>query len=271
MLAGDWNDRLRRAMLALSPPSQRLARDFSYRRARGIGDAILARFPLDRRFPGRAVDVGANRGAYTFAFAQGFDAVEAFEPQARCAATIEAYARHAPHVRVYRTGLSDRRARVTLSVPIVRGRFRAHRATGLATLSAVTGAADSLSIDVAPLDDYAFDDVSLIKIDVEGHERFVLAGARRTLERSRPTIIVEIEQRHLPSATIFDAFAQIVTMGYCGWFFRDGSLQPLERFSYEHDQRPFLDEVAAGRTPAGYVNNFVFEPLDRRRPPLFAP
>jgi hypothetical protein len=153
----------------------------------------------------------------------------------------------------------------------VRGRFRAYRATGLATLGAVAGASDSLAIDVAPLDDFAFEDVSLIKIDVEGHERSVIAGARRTIERWRPTFIVEIEQRHLVTATIFDAFAQIVTLGYQGWFFRDGTLEPLERFSYDRDQRPFLAEVTAGRTPPAYANNFVFEPLDRRRAPLFSP
>ncbi len=271
MFAGDWNDRLRRAVLAFSPPSQRLVLDFGYQRARGIHDPVLARFPLDRHFAGRAIDVGANSGSYTYAFAQCFDAVDAFEPQPQCAATIEQYARRAPHVRVHRMGLSDRRARVALNVPIVRGRFRTYRATGLATLSPVQGRTDSQTIDVAPLDDFTFEDVSLIKIDVEGHERAVIAGARRTLGRWRPTLIVEIEQRHLGRTSIFDAFAQIVALGYCGWFFRSGTLERLETFSYERDQLPYLGEVAAGRVPNGYANNFIFEPLDRRRPPLFAP
>ncbi len=232
---------------------------------------MLERFPLGRRFPGRAVDVGANRGSYTYAFAQAFDAVEAFEPQARCAVEIERFARSRPNVHVHRLALSDKRAQVALNVPIVQGRFREHRATGLATLAPLAGKVATLTVDVAPLDDFAFDDVTLIKIDVEGHERKVIAGAERTLARSRPTLIVEIEQRHLGQASIFDAFAQIVSLGYCGWFFRSGTLERLETFSHERDQLPYVADVATGRTPGAYVNNFIFEPLDRRRRPLFAP
>jgi FkbM family methyltransferase len=41
------------------------------------------------------------------------------------------------------------------------------------------------------LDSFAFVDVDLIKIDVEGFEYHVLLGARKTLGRCKPTIIVE--------------------------------------------------------------------------------
>ena len=34
-------------------------------------------------------------------------------------------------------------------------------------------------------------DVGLIKVDVEGHELYVLRGARKTLERCRPALVVE--------------------------------------------------------------------------------
>ena len=43
-----------------------------------------------------------------------------------------------------------------------------------------------------PLDDFGFSDVSLIKIDVEGHENAVLEGAKETIAGSRPVVIVEI-------------------------------------------------------------------------------
>jgi FkbM family methyltransferase len=265
-----WNNRLRRATLALAPPAKRLERDFFYRRSHGMSDPVLSRFPLDRRFPGRAIDAGANQGTYTYAFARGFDAVEAFEPQPQCAAAIEAFARSKRKVHVHRLGLSDRRATVALHIPIVHGRFHAHRATGLASIGYISGEVCEVTIDIVPLDDFAFDDVAMIKIDVEGHERQVLAGAQRTITRCRPTLIVEIEQRHLQPAPIADVFAYITSMGYAGSFFRGNELERLEMFSYERDQAPYLDDVASGHAPDAYANNFIFEPLDGSRAPLFA-
>ncbi len=264
-----WNDRLRRATMAFAPSAKRLERDFFYRRLHGMSDPVLSRFPLDRRFSGRAIDVGANQGTYTYAFARGFDAVESFEPQPQCAAAIEAFARNQPKVHVHRLGLSDHRASVPLHIPIVHGRFHAHRATGLASIGVIAGEVSELTIDVVPLDDFAFDDVTMIKIDVEGHERQVLAGAKETIVRWHPTLIVEIEERHLPAGSMADVFAYITSMGYAGWFFRGNVLERIETFSYERDQAPYLDEVVAGHAPDAYANNFIFEPLDAHHAPLF--
>lgn len=270
VLAAVWSDRLRRGLLALSRPSARLERNFFFQRRHGIADSVLSRFPLERRLPGRAIDVGANIGMYTYAFARCFDAVEAFEPQPRCATTIEQSVRRMPHVRVHRIGLSDCRENATLHVPIVHGRFRTHQASGLASLSPIGGEVETLTIDLVPLDDFGFADASLIKIDVEGHERAVIAGAKRTIDRSRPTLIVEIEQRHLGCVPIAEVFAQIQALGYSGWFLRGDALEDIANFSYERDQFAYEDDVAAGRNTHAYINNFIFEPLDRRRPPLFA-
>ena len=46
-------------------------------------------------------------------------------------------------------------------------------------------------VEIRTLDSYAFDDVSLIKIDVEGMEMAVLRGAVETIERHRPYIYAE--------------------------------------------------------------------------------
>ena len=42
------------------------------------------------------------------------------------------------------------------------------------------------------LDTYEFYNVSVIKIDVEGHELEVLKGAKSTIEKNRPVIVIEI-------------------------------------------------------------------------------
>jgi hypothetical protein len=47
------------------------------------------------------------------------------------------------------------------------------------------------SIPMRRLDDYRLNDVDFIKVDVEGYERLVLEGARETLVRCKPMVIVE--------------------------------------------------------------------------------
>jgi hypothetical protein len=46
----------------------------------------------------------------------------------------------------------------------VHGRFHAHRATRLASIGEISGEVTELEIDVVPLDDFAFEDVAMIKI-----------------------------------------------------------------------------------------------------------
>lgn len=65
------------------------------------------------------------------------------------------------------------------------------------------GDPDIIEVDVVTLDGaLANSDPEVIKIDVEGAERDVLLGARRLIERARPTVIFEHE---LESAALFGA------------------------------------------------------------------
>jgi hypothetical protein len=97
------------------------------------------------------------------------------------------------------------------------------------------------------------DKVRYVKIDVEGHERQVLAGAIQTIKRWRPVLQVEIEQRHHRDP-IAGIFGWIVEQGYSGFFFDSAQrrLRPLDEFRVGSHQI-----LAAIGTPK-YVNNFVF-------------
>jgi hypothetical protein len=50
---------------------------------------------------------------------------------------------------------------------------------------------DKITVDTRALDSFRFEQVDYIKIDVEGHEMAVLEGARDTLGRCRPWLVVE--------------------------------------------------------------------------------
>ena len=111
------------------------------------------------------------------------------------------------------------------------------------------------SVKVSTVDSYEFDDVDLIKIDVEGHEKSVIEGALKTIKKTQPILLVEIEQRHIEKE-IEDIFQLILNLNYNGFFLLDNSLTPLEEFSYEKNQKPFLDNVIVKE----YINNFIFVP-----------
>jgi hypothetical protein len=48
------------------------------------------------------------------------------------------------------------------------------------------------SIDIINLDSLNLKNISIMKIDVEGHENEVLIGAKKTILSNRPVIIIEI-------------------------------------------------------------------------------
>lgn len=200
----------------------------------------------------RAVDVGANIGFYSFALSRLCDRVEAFEPIPACADILCAFG--ARNIRVHRVGLSSSDGDRTLRLPVVGG----HPQFLSASFSKEYEEKEELVVPVRRLDDYRFLDVSFMKIDVEGHEREVLEGGRETILREKPCLLIEIEQRH-HSEPIAETFRQVSALGYSGYFFFRKELLPLSEFDCEAHQRPSVPDTMK----EGYINNFIFMPLDR--------
>ena len=206
-----------------------------------------------------AVDIGANFGPYCYYLSRLGKRVEAFEPLPDIARTLGAY--RSPLIRVHNVALSSAPGDLQLYTPI----FDGVPYPACSTFTPIAGPHETCSVPVRTLDSYAFADVCLVKIDVEGHELEVLKGARETLRREQPLLLVEIEQRHL-RFPMTEVFAFLQNLGYAGWFLSAGRLRPLEEFAYESHQQPYLTDV---NRPA-YVNNFYFIPMDQQvsTPPL---
>jgi FkbM family methyltransferase len=217
---------------------------YHYHRWRGRLEPELDLLPALVTRDRRAIDVGANRGDYTYALARLARQVEAFEPLSDCAAVIEAA--RLPGVRVHRIALSDRQGQCMLHVPVRAGRAD----TGRASFVDPGGVTERKAVPVRTLDSYGFEDVGLIKIDVEGHESAVLAGAAATIRACRPVLVVEIEQRHRADCSIEEVFARILALGYAGTFLEAGRRQPLEAFSFQRHQAAFLAELQASEQDA---------------------
>lgn len=140
---------------------------------------------------GVAIDVGANRGIYSYALARLFSRVMAFEPNPDVARFAR---RKLPgNVEVLEVALGAREHSDVLHVPIVRDR-RVHLLGSLRQSS--DGEAAQVPVEVRTLDGMAVRDVRFIKIDVEGAEEEVLRGAARTIGRDRPVLLIEVFAGH---------------------------------------------------------------------------
>lgn len=73
---------------------------------------------------------------------------------------------------------------------------------------------DGELVDVEPIDMLGLERCDLIKADVEGMERDVLAGARETIARCRPVLYLENDRPENGAALIADVLA----LGYRGWW-----------------------------------------------------
>jgi FkbM family methyltransferase len=212
---------------------------------------------LLRRFAGRgrvAIDVGANQGIFSYAMAQIYGSVIAFEPQPWCAAAIRAYGN--PRIAVHQVALSSASSSGQVYVP--RDHASGRLTTGLARTRPWDTEQMALDVPFCTLDEFEPDDVDFIKIDVEGHEAAVLRGARRTIAAHRPTLLIEIEQRHLTDGDVMDVIGEVESLGYAAYFVQSGALLPAEEFRYEQHQQPYLDHVDDRR----YANDFIFLPRD---------
>lgn len=250
-----WSSRLRAGAMNRLPKRWQPVASYHYYRMRSLLEPeldILCR-TLTRGV--RAIDVGANEGVYTHAFARCGAVVEAFEPLPSCLDVLRSYERDHRNVRVHGHALGAQEGSATLYLPERDGRS----VSGHASLEQANGTSATITVHVRPLDAYAFDNVGVIKVDVEGHELDVLRGGRNTMARNRPVLLVEIEQRHLrvPIAT---AFQEILALGYAGSFLhRERGMRPLGEFSPEQHQK-----LANADTPhALYINNFFFTPVER--------
>jgi FkbM family methyltransferase len=240
---------IRKQLPAAWQPSIR----FLYERTRGLLERELSVVASVVHRGDHVADVGANHGLYTHMFAKRGAVVEAFEPQPECVAVLRAYAsrRRSRNVRVHPVALSATAGIGTLHLP------HGSESSPSASLHSTTADDAPLEVALEPLDAFAFSDLTLVKIDVEGAELEVLRGATETLRRSRPLLFVEIEQRHHrePIAEVFD---EITSLGYDGVFLDDsGRLRPLSMFDVERCQLE-----AARRPDVGqpYINNFFFNP-----------
>jgi FkbM family methyltransferase len=146
--------------------------------------------------PGATVlDIGANIGIFTVLAANAVGTegcVVAFEPVPTNVDLLRRNLRSnsgAERVHVVEAAVGSHPGELTLyleehSVGTHSAEVRANRATATVPMVTIDETVESLELGR----------VDVIKIDIEGYEEHAVRGAERTIERDRPTILIEMNQ-----------------------------------------------------------------------------
>lgn len=219
-------------------------------RRKGEAELRILPFLIDPRRT--AVDAGANKGVYTYWLERLAAHVHAYEPNPKMFKVLKSGV--GARASVHPAALSDQNGTFNLRIPkTARGTYS--NQGGSLNHQKVGQHYGEVAVATHRLDDQKISNIGFIKIDVEGHEMAVLDGAQASIERDRPTLLIEMEQRHTGRAIELD-LKRVTDLGYRMMFLHHGQLNAGDRFD------PVLHHTAAP-TPADYVFNFIFIPREQ--------
>jgi len=198
-----------------------------------------------------AIDIGANAGHYSYYMGKFSQNVIAFEPNRDLWNDLRRLLGRRVHLEP--AALSRTSSKAVLRIdPGNTGVATIEEKNDLSSIKDKSVLAVR-EIEARTLDSFNFSNIAMIKIDVEGHEEAVLEGARETILRNRPALIVESEDRHNRGAPRRIA-ESLAALGYLGFYLRDRRLCDFSTLRVEDTDPKNLDSG----TP--YINNFVFIP-----------
>ena len=123
------------------------------------------------------IDVGAWWGPWSLWWCGRAERVEIFEPNPEMIPKLQHNIANHPNCHLHKVALGGVNGTVSMD-------YDTHSGTNHITSTNGT-------ISLHTLDEYNFQNVDIIKIDVEGYEIPVLEGARQTIIESRPLIQIE--------------------------------------------------------------------------------
>ena len=215
---------------------------------RSVNDGLIAStimgqlgplIPKDRI----CVDVGAATGHFTDYFAPRCKFVHAFEAVPAVYMQLMKKETEFPNVKAYNLAVSDFQGKRTFYVDD-------KRLSNSSFQDLVGGPSFEAMVTCLDRQFTADAKIGFIKVDVEGTELDVLAGAVEILERDRPNLLVEIYKPYtaFPIDMIFDYL--MVGHGYDCYYFDKGKLIPV--YSVEEG------EAAVENKHSAHDGDFLF-------------
>ena len=203
------------------------------------------------------IDVGANVGHFLYQldyhlFPQN---IYAFEPNQSLNKKLK---RLFPKVNVFSVALSDENATAEFKIPVLKGKQVNSRGTLQTDFKEENEEKTVIQkVKVVKLDDFEplkkLKKLDFIKIDVEGNEMKTLRGAKETILKFRPTLMVEMEQRH-HKEPLWNLISEVENWGFEAHY--------LDRNSFELKKltEDFINSQNAifVKDYQNYINNIIF-------------
>ena len=196
----------------------------------------------------RAIDIGANVGVWSYWLSKYAKQVESFEPNPKVFNALKNI--KIKNVNSYNIALSNKTGSVDLLIPKGSKGF-SNQGASLSSIK-VQGEHKSISIEAKRLDEYNFLDVDFIKIDVEGHEHEVIEGAQETIKTFKPTMVIEMEEKH-NQIPIEEQISSVEKMGYQCCVFINETIIKIKEIDLDKFHRNPTNKDT-------YLFNFIFYP-----------
>ncbi len=195
-----------------------------------------------------SIDVGVYRGVHSYEMSKYSNHVHSFEPNPIIFNELnECLPQIIQNISLYNCALSEKSEKKILKIPIRnsesdKSNYEEYYKMGLATIHEKNTFEnyDEFEINSKKLDEFNFEKrISFIKIDVEGHEIEVLAGSKELIKKSKPTLMVEIEEKH-SKRSLKESISYVCSLGYRAFCLKNKKLVPFEIISNPKDFNNFI-------------------------------
>lgn len=205
------------------------------------------------------MDIGANVGAYVFQVLKKIPAenIFAFEPNKSLNKRLH---RIFPKINIFEIALSDENAEKEFKIPVIKGKKLHTRGTLCADRKEDDEEnAVIQKIKVETLDFWVekqnLQKLDFIKIDVEGNEIKTVFGGQKTIQKLKPILMIEIEQRH-HKEPVWTFISEIESWDYSANFLNRETLE-LESLRKDFFENQNSENV---KNYSHYINNIIFIP-----------
>ena len=197
-----------------------------------------------------SVDVGVYRRVYSYRLSQLTKHVHPFEPNPLLFPYLQKNLKKlAENITLYKTALSDEEVETDLKIPkrfktLNKNNYEEMYKLGASTIhkkNLLTGNEFiTLKVKTAKLDDILSNkEIGFIKIDVEGHEKNVINGAVEIIRRNKPSLLVEIEERH-SKTSVEETLNFINKLGYKSYFLSGTNLETTDKLNNYKDRNNYF-------------------------------